>query len=78
MDLPNGRVHHDGPGIVEVLYDGSPGLISELHYRYAPVSRISPVEVLGNPVVSQVLHSVHSVGCQHLPACAHQSSHTDV
>lgn len=78
MDLPDGRMYHDGARVVEFLYDGSPGLISKLHYRYAPVSRVSPVEVFWNPVVSQVLHSIHSIGCQHLPACADQSRQTNV
>lgn len=45
-NLPDEGMHHDGPGVVEVLYNGSPGLISKLHDRYAPVSRVSPVEVL--------------------------------
>lgn len=78
MDLPYKRMNHDGPRVVEVTYDGSPGLISKLHDRYAPVSRVGPVEVFGNPVVSQVFHSIYSIGCQYLPACADQSSKTTV
>lgn len=27
VDLPNNRMHHNGPGVVEVTYDGPPGLI---------------------------------------------------
>lgn len=63
---------YNRPGVVEVAYDGPPRLIGQLHDRYAPVPRVGPVEVFRNPVVSQVLHSVHPIGCQHLPACADQ------
>lgn len=45
LDLPYDRMNYNGPRVVEVTYDGSPGLISKLHHRYAPVSRVSPVEV---------------------------------
>lgn len=71
-------MHHDGPGVVEVTYNGPPGLICQLHDGYAPVSRVGPVEVFWDPVVSQVLHSVHPIGRQHLPACADQSGQSTI
>lgn len=70
--LPDQRMDDNGPGVVEVAHDGPPRLIRQLHDRYAPVTWVGPVEVFRNPVVSQVLHSIHSIGCQHLPACADQ------
>lgn len=72
--LPNKWMDDNGPRVVEVAYDGPPGLIGQLHDRYAPVPRVGPIEVFGDPVVSQVLHSVHPIGCQNLPACADQKA----
>lgn len=45
MNLPNKRMNHNGSGVVQVAYDGPPGLISYFHDRDAPVSGVSPVEV---------------------------------
>lgn len=70
MNLPNKRMNHNGSGVVQVTYDGPPGPISYFHDGYAPVSWVGPVEVFWNPVISQVLHSVHSIGCKYLPAWA--------
>lgn len=72
FDLPHYWMHHNCPWVVQVTYNGSPGFISKPHDRYAPVSRVSPVKVFGYPVISQVLYSLHSVGCQYLPSCTHQ------
>lgn len=45
MNLPYKRMNHNGSGVVQVTYDGPPGLISYFHDRDAPVSGVSPVEV---------------------------------
>lgn len=43
--LPNKWMDDNGPGVVEVAYDGPPRLIGQLHDRYAPVPWVGPVEV---------------------------------